>query len=534
MNLDILNCDKWVIDNSIPEIKTSNIYSTKSLEPDPDGLGSYEIFGRPGTEERKRTFAYIDLVNKFVHPHCYYELTRLQRNIKDLIAGNSDFYVDDFGKLKEIKQGETPPSGKLVGTGVNFLYKVWDKLNFKVTPDTAPGTAMRYEFFNNLNKNEIFMSKCPVIPPFYRDIDVNNKKKNEINTFYTKLLINAASLRATSGMFEMFGVSSSDKKIQETLLDLYNYFIDIVGGSKGFIHRNVMGKTTDYSARAVISMARYDANSVDDVEVSFDRSAIPLSTICKCFAPFIKFGIKKIVDRVLSGNDFIYLTNKKGEIIRKKLASDYMSAFSSDKLDELIELYDESFEHRSDIFKLRCEDGSEIPLMYIDDSEETDSTTLLDNNSLKTKHPINLTELFYMAAYDTVRDKHVFITRYPIEDHNNIYPSKINIIPTINTTKKIVLGEEYPKFPIIPKNVDNTHIYVSTLRPCPQFLKALGGDFDGDQTSIQGVYTEEANAEADKYIYSIANIVNVNNKSMREFAEVNQVGIFNLTYRYVS
>ena len=104
MNLDILNCDKWVIDNNIPEIKTSNIYSTKSLEPDPDGLGSYEIFGRPGTEERKRTFAYIDLVNKFVHPHCYYELTRLQRNIKDLIAGNSDFYVDDFGKLKEIKQ----------------------------------------------------------------------------------------------------------------------------------------------------------------------------------------------------------------------------------------------------------------------------------------------------------------------------------------------------------------------------------------------------------------------------------------------
>ena len=63
IDIDILFCDKWVIDNRIPEVKNGIMFTNNSLEPDPEGLLSYQIFGLPGTVERKKSWGYIDLVN---------------------------------------------------------------------------------------------------------------------------------------------------------------------------------------------------------------------------------------------------------------------------------------------------------------------------------------------------------------------------------------------------------------------------------------------------------------------------------------
>jgi hypothetical protein len=63
-------------------------------------------------------------------------------------------------------------------------------------------------------------------------------------------------------------------------------------------------------------------------------------------------------------------------------------------------------------------------------------------------------------------------------------------------------------------------------------LKALGADFDGDTGSIQGVFTNEANAAAKKYIYSKMNILDVGGGTMREISEVASQGAYYLTYRH--
>ena len=549
MRANILNCDKWVKDNQLEEVKNGNMINKNSSEPDPDGLVSWRIFGRPGTQERKRTYAYIDLVDRFLHPHVYYELVRYQRNLSDLMSGLYEFYLDpETHKLVKEDKKHVRPAACKHGVGVKFLYEVWNQINFEEPPNCAVGTAMRLKFFRSLKREDAFISKLPVIPAFYRDAHSANEKVNEINTFYRKFLTNASTIRATSGLFEVFGVSSSDKKIQDTLLEIYNYFIGIVGGSKGFIHKNVMGKSTDYSARAVISMPTYDNNSEEDEEVDFEHSALPLSTCCKCFAPFIKYGIKKIIEKVLAGRKFMWVRNTKtGEIERKLLAPDFMDDFNSDALDKLIELYDDSFDHRYDIFTVRLEDGSKVPLCTISDVEEPKDKIYSGESTIEElkaenagqggkRHPITLTEIFYMAAYDTVRDKVIYITRYPIEDQHNIYPSLFNIVPTINTTKRWVMNNYYPRFPVMPKNMSNqedlNYNFVDSLRVFPSYLKALGGDFDGDQVSIQGIFTEEANNSARKYIDSIMNVVNVSGGTMRELSEVSMTGLYMLTYRF--
>jgi DNA-directed RNA polymerase beta' subunit len=541
MKLDLVNMESFVTERGLKQITSANVSNYQDAEPAKDGLASYEIFGRPGSEERKRTFAYIDLYDHFLHPHCYYELTRLHYNFKKLVDGEADFYVKD-GSLVEIKKGEIIPPEIKKGTGLQFFYEIYNDLKWDTNAETASQTALRRKFFAGLHRDDVFISKMLVIPPFFRDVDTQKSRPNEINVFYSKVLSNASAIKTTAGLFDIFGFSSAHKKVQDTINEIYNFFMSIIGGTKGYIHKNIMGKTTDYSARCVVAMPRYDIETSEESEVSFGRSAVPLSVAVKCFAPFIKYGVRRIVEGYLSGNKFIYVKNKKGVIERCAIAANAMDVISPTNMDRLIELYDKSPAHRLDDFKIKLEDGRSVPfLYYYIDPEESKKHSLIVKNDPnvedlimdKSIKAINYTELFYMAAYNTVKDYAIYITRFPIENQHNIYPSQMNIIPCTQTKKRIVNGVEYPRFPVYNKsNMDLKHYFVDTLRMFPSYLAALNADFDGDMTSIQGCYTNEANAAAQKYIYSKMNILDTNGGSMRTIPEVAQSGLFHLTYRY--
>ena len=527
----------------LEEVTSAAMGAYNSTVPDPKGLVSFEIFGNVNTVERKTKYAFIELNGHFLHPQVYYELSRMIRGFEQFINGNEEYYIED-GKLLKVKQGQVLEKSVHHGSGLAFLYKHWNELNFKPKPSDAAATAVRKKFIHVLEKTEVFMSRCPVIPAFYRDVDMSTgrrKKTNIINVMYTRLILNAQTIKLGSATFEMYGMSSSHRKIQDTLIELYNHFVDMLSGTKGFIHRNIMGKTTDYSARSVISMPRYTGNSVKDEEVDFSHSAVPLSAILKCGAPFIHYGLKQMMQRILSRGNYVFYKNAKGKIERLALAHNIMDMVSQDNLERLIDLYDESKEHRLDPFLLPTEDGRKVPFffLYTDPNKETVEQMLFANDTniedilLTDKiSDMNLTELFYKIAYDTVRDKAIYITRYPIEDQHNIYPSLFNIVPCLYTEKIIIDGVLYPRFPKrIPKGMYLKHFFVDSLRVCPIYNKALGADYDGDMVSFQMAFTDEANEEAKKYIYSKTNMLNIGGGTMRMPPDVNLTSIYYLTYK---
>jgi hypothetical protein len=550
MRLDLLDVKNFIGDRHLPEVTSSNLFNSKTLEPDPEGLASFEIFGKPGTLERKNSFAYIDLGDIFLHPHVYIVLTRLQRNFKECIDGEGTFFVDYNGKLTRLKDSSSPPKNRKTGTGIRFLYQVYNDIDLKPKKDMPQMSYDMRKFLSTIDREEAFISQMLVIPPFYRDVDMSSRKKHMLNILYNRLISNAAAIRTSSQIFALLGSSSAHKKIQETIQELYLYFIDIIGGTHGIIHRTILGKATDYSARLVISMPKYDAQTVDTTEVSFDKSAVPLGTIVKIFSPFIKYGVKNIINSYLSGSKFIYYQNAKGKVEQRELAPHYMDAISGDNLDKLINLYSDSKEHRLDIFTLPTIDGKNVPVgyMYNDPNQKEGEKNSFGGSDEEVEEllldqkisPLNLTELFYMAAYDTVKDKCVYITRYPIETAHNIYPSMMNIIPCSTYSPRTIsrgigFSIDYPHFPITPKGSKTfnvQHLFSDTLKLNVTYLQSLGGDFDGDQVSIQSVYTNEANEAAKKYIHSKLNILNINGTTMRTFPEVSQLGMYNLTYRY--
>jgi hypothetical protein len=118
-----------------------------------------------------------------------------------------------------------------------------------------------------------------------------------------------------------------------------------------------------------------------------------------------------------------------------------------------------------------------------------------------------------MATYEAVRGKHVLITRYPITGASSIYPSKVHLLSTDPSTELSVInaanGEiniTLPHYPVkgMP-SIDSTVLH-------PSKLAGLGGDHDGDTVNVNGVLSDDANAECDKHLSSVASVVGVNGK----------------------
>ena len=52
------------------------------------------------------------------------------------------------------------------------------------------------------------------------------------------------------------------------------------------------------------------------------------------------------------------------------------------------------------------------------------------------------------------------------------------------------------------------------------YLKAMGGDFDGDTTYLKSVFSKEANAEAEKLVYAKTNILGANGIASRGLSKI--------------
>lgn len=537
MEINILNIDKFVKDRDLQEVKSSSMF-IRPNEPDPEGLGSFEIFGYPGTEERKKTFAYIDLIERFINPKVYNVLVSLKRDYGVLINGEKEFYVDEhLGDIIKLGKDEEPPEGQKKGTGIEFLYKNFDKLIFN--PEGAKGMRKdRLTFMNNVKKSEIFITKFLVIPPYYRDVDMKGGNKNEINIFYTRMINLASTLKSTKEFMSGLSFDSYDtqRRMMATLMDIMNYFVDFVGGNRGFLRKNVVGKATDFGSRMVISTPDYNTETPEDAEVSYDRSALPLSAVINLFPHHIIYGIRQIINSFLSANDFILYYDKKSKRIERHEIDriSFNKMMSTDSLMKIIKLYYTSKEYRLDPVEIPIKGGGFAPVQFTfsKNVDDLSITTLETNTDGKITIPLNWSQLFYLAAHDNVSDKVVSITRYPVKEYHSIYFSMMNIISCKIKKGVNFMGNYYPEFPMASKDKHGGQIeslYVDTLRIFGPYLAALGGDFDGDQVTVQGLFTDDENEEVRKKIYSKTNIINATGGTSRSGNEIAAHTIFNLT-----
>lgn len=506
MKIDLFNTKTFIDINKLEEVTSPTLFQRGNI-PHPNGLISNEIFGVT-IKSRKTTYAYIDLHAYFFHPHIYKAIRRMFRNIDKIVSGEEKYSIDKNGSL--ILDNE---NGK---TGLSFLYENWNKIKWEYSDKTGMRNE-RIDLITKSPKDEIFTRYWLVIPPFYRDVKTDASGRGEtceLNTFYSKL-IRLSGLVNDQSMFD-FQLDNTMLNIQNTLVDIYDYFKQKLEKKTGMLRRYLMGKTTDYANRVVITAPSYHGETPNDLIVNFKYTGIPLPLLCSLTYPFMinwlmNFFSRNVVKQGLEKN--IY-DPKTREIIGNDKIKDPENLFNEKTLKKVLDTYIRDQTSRFNKIEIPFEDGAVRYLAFTGKFFNPK-----DRSNVLARRPMTWTDLLFIAANDIVKDKHVMLTRYPLLDEFGIFISKIRVLSTTKTDKVTVGETTYDFYPHVEFNVPKNEMgtkFIESMSFSNSVLPGLDGDYDGDQITAKIVFTQEANDEISKYINSVSYFINASGDNIRK------------------
>ena len=134
--------------------------------------------------------------------------------------------------------------------------------------------------------------------------------------------------------------------------------------------------------------------------------------------------------------------------------------------------------------------------------------------------------------------KHVYVTRFPVANYQNIYPARVKILTT-SKTRKIYISfdnenyeydENYFTLPSMGSKSECEFFDVTIIGN--GIISSMGADYDGDTVFLRGVFTEEANNEAEKLIWKKTNLFSANGNISRTISGLSKdvvLGLFELS-----
>ena len=474
MQLNLMDVEKFVkINPTMIKEVTNPIFLDRNKTPTFDGLLSTEIFGNT-TKERSRKFGFISLGGYYFQPIIYKNIRRLDRRIDGICAGRIKVVIQKDGTMVE-----DPEKGQ---TGIEFLYKNWEKIHYKKNESAEHND--RVDVLENHKKSEIFTNVWLVCPAMYRDInmqDIDTRKigSDTVNGIYSRLIRMTAMLKQDSSFTPV--MHNTRHLIQLTLIEIYDYFKGLIEKKNGMVRKSLLGKNVDYGARLVITSPSYNAKSYKETEVDFFHAGVPLANCCSLFTPFILGWVRNFLQRELEFVGTKYpIEEKKGLEFRP--LKDPMSYYNDEAIRKLMETFIYSFSGRFQPIEIPHEDMDKRKcyMKFMGKAYEFggEPAPIFDRW-------FTLTDLFFLAASNVCEDKHVYITRYPMTDTMGTFPTGINVLSTHQTMPVELDGKLYKKYPVLDLSLNPDEIasqFVDTLRFQNVFLKSMGADWISHQS----------------------------------------------------
>ena len=519
MRIDLFDVKDFIEINKLQEV-TSPVLFQRGDIPHPDGLVSNRIFGTT-VQSRKNTFAYINLHGHFFHPHVYKAIKRMFRNMEKIISGEQYYIINNKGILELNENGET---------GIEFIYNNWEKINWEKTSDSGMRNE-RIDMLKNFKKDEIFMQYLLVIPPFYRDIKSTSSggETGELNKFYTNA-IRYASLLKDRDMFS-FQLYQTNSNMQNLIVDIYDYFKNKLEKKTGMLRKYLLGKNVDYCTRTVITSPRFHADKPTDLETSFRYASIPISQVCSLCYPFIVKWVKDFFDREVfsfKNSKLLYdpITNTSVE----RELDNPESVFNDKFIKKMIDGYIDDPEIRFTKVEIPVKDDKKTRyLVFTGRRLDTESKEGVSNIAYR---PMTYTDILYMAAVDVTKDKHCIITRYPVNDEFGVFINRIHVVST-TTTQPITYNEKiYKWYPMVDFSVNPEKMatkFIDSVQFSNSYLAGIAGDYDGDQTTIKILFTQEANAECEAKMNSKQFFINAKGSFIRNIGNEGIQTIYTMT-----
>lgn len=518
IRLEVLDTDRFIKVNECREV-TNPILFNRPGEPTDDGLLSFSIFGLT-QEEKSGLFGYITLHKHFINPICYKAWITTDNTIKPCISKLKTYSLDSKGNIVEDPRGTN---------GIEFLYKNINKIRFKSSDNGAIRRDIKAKFLE-YNRNNMFITKFLVIPIFYRDVNSSKSNKgtvgvSKINQLYQAIIRDSKSIMDTKDYgFDTSG--ADDLRLQEELLEVYDWFCGTankniqkdeagygIKGKLGILRMANQSKTSDYAARLVITSSELKANTPNEMRATFERSVIPLAAIIACFAPFVKYCMRRFFEREFAGTEQYPVISKKTGKLEYKVVKDPFVQFSDEVIDVRMEQFIHGYNNRLIPIEVELEDGTIAYMTFKGSYKKA-------YNEPETIYNRRLTwlDVLFMEATEATQNKMVLITRFPVDKRTNQITTKIDISSTVETEPMYVENQFYPYYPKFKDSdigKDTSNMFVDSLNMSNLYLPGLGGDYDGDQITVRGVFTDEANDELRDFQLSKKNFIGFGAKNIR-------------------
>ena len=270
MKLELLNIEKFIEDNKLKPITTIRLYE-KVEKTDPNGLFSEEIFGRFGSSERRKRFAYIDLKVTIIHPEAFPIITGLDSTISKLLTDKAKYTLDKEGNLIE-----DPENGS---SGINYFISIFKKLDIDKFKKNRPKNVK----FIKDNKDKIFINKYLVLPAGVRDLSISKTSNQTLVNFSDLSELYTNLIRYTNALGADYTSLPDDIKkpimdqIHKTVMETNNWIKNRLKGKSGLIRGGLMRKAIDYSGRLVITT---------DNTLPFGSVGLSWPVVLKLYEPF--------------------------------------------------------------------------------------------------------------------------------------------------------------------------------------------------------------------------------------------------------
>ena len=515
------------VSNPINFANIANAIST------PDGLYSEEIFGNT-QDERKINHAYFDLHHKFFHPYVFEVLCELHGKIKEVCQyGGERSYAIKDGKIIEIKD-EEDSRYDINNSGLAWVIKNYDNLEKKKNGSRKHDDQV--DFLNSLSKDEIFITKFLIIPRHYRDYNREGTKiiEGEINAMYVKLIGLCNSL--SEGVFG-YSAHKTLYAIQNGLVVLRAHGQKLVEKKNGFFHKSVLARNTSFGTRGVISVPTLrHCDLPDDRQINMLTDGLPLSMCIEAANPFIMRWLERFVEDNWSGGSMAYYVPSKDNpsvgVHQEIRIKNHIHIFDNKYLSKRLLMFVKGFGGRWEPIQLETEDGSYVYPIFTGRGYASHADA--DGAAAIASRPLTWCDLIYMAAEDSLSDKHMYVTRYPAEDYFNVTPSRVTVLSTIKTAPMYVNGRLYKHYPVInpfEKEENVARSFIDTISVANVHLAGLHGDYDGDTLSVKVCFSQEANEEAEARIKALAHYLTLSGGLIRILGNESNLCMYNMTRR---
>lgn len=504
---------------NLQPITATDVFDGQTKTLHPRGLFSTEIFGRVGDDVRSMRFAYIDIRISIFHPVVFKALSDLRRLYEGILSGNAYAIWDPA--LKDFTKADAM-TGK---TGYQFFLQHWQQIEFEQSRSDK-----RKDCIDLVKKyaDRALTDKVVVMPAGLRDVEIVDGRvsMDDVNGFYRTLLAISNNFSDASIRTNPESINQARFRLQVEFNKLYDYVEDMIKGKhklllSGWASRSIMNGT-----RNVISAMDTTSKVLGGPgEPDFNTTIAGLYQSAKSALPMTLHAMRTgFLSKVFStpGAPARLVNKKTWRVEDVQLKPQYFDRYQSD---EGLEKFLTSFK-TADIRHRELEIADHwIGLLYRGPDGTyrvfQDISELPADRKREDVRPITFCELLYISVYRTLNGLPAFVTRYPVTGIGSIYPSRLLVQPTVKyETRRELDGNWQPKddenvayrFPVS----DST--FMDSMAISAPKLVGLGADFDGDTSSLNTVYSDEARQEIDKFLKSKRAYVGVDGKFMSSFA----------------